>query len=55
VSDDDGTVSSTHVPTVRCVWVPVTLSYHTRHSMLLSPEDQALVALSVLKGPKCGS
>jgi hypothetical protein len=29
--DDDGMTSSTQVPTVKCVWVPVAVSCHTRH------------------------
>jgi hypothetical protein len=41
MSDGDGMDPSTQVPVVRCVWVPVTLSYHGRHSMPLSPEDSA--------------
>jgi hypothetical protein len=36
---------STRVPVVKCVWVPATLSYHARHSIPLSPEDPAPVAL----------
>jgi hypothetical protein len=31
MSDDDGMASSTQVPTVRYVWVPVAMSYHDRH------------------------
>jgi hypothetical protein len=27
------------VPVVRCVWVPVTMSYRAWHLMLLLPED----------------
>jgi hypothetical protein len=49
VSDGDGIGSSTQVPTDRCAWVPAVRSYHARHSMPMSPEDLAPVALSVLK------
>jgi hypothetical protein len=31
MSDGDGTTSSTQVPAVRCVWVPVAMSCHGRH------------------------
>jgi hypothetical protein len=51
MSGDDGTDSSTEVPTVRCAWVPAALSYHARHLMLLSPEDSALVSLPDTESP----
>jgi hypothetical protein len=54
MSDSDVMDSSTQVPAVRCVWVPMTLSYHARHSMSFYPEDPAPVALPVLKAPGCG-
>jgi hypothetical protein len=28
--DDDGTGSSTQVPSARCAWIPVATSYHVR-------------------------
>jgi hypothetical protein len=31
VLDGDGMGSSTQVPTAKCAWVPVVLSYHARH------------------------
>jgi hypothetical protein len=31
MSGDDGIDSSTRVPTVRCTWAPVAMSYHDRH------------------------
>jgi hypothetical protein len=52
MSDYDGTDSSTQVPTVMCVWVPVAVSYHARHSMPLSPEDPTPVALLITKSPR---
>jgi hypothetical protein len=36
MSGGDKTNSSTQVPVVRCAWVPVAMSHHTRHSMSLS-------------------
>jgi hypothetical protein len=44
--------SSTQVSAVRRAWVPAALSYHARHSMLLSPEDSALVALPGTESPQ---
>jgi hypothetical protein len=35
VSVGDGMDSNTRVPAVRGSWVPVVLSYHARHSMML--------------------
>jgi hypothetical protein len=35
VSVGDGMDSNTQVPAVRGSWVPVALSYHARHSMML--------------------
>jgi hypothetical protein len=33
------------VPVVRCVWVPVAMSYHARHYMLPLPEKLAPLVL----------
>jgi hypothetical protein len=41
--------SSNQMPLVRCVWVPVAMSHHARHSMLLCPEDPAPTALPSTK------
>jgi hypothetical protein len=38
--------------TIRCAWMPVALSYHARHSMLLSPEDPAPVPLLGTDSPR---
>jgi hypothetical protein len=46
MSGSDVTDSSTQVTTVRCVWVPVTMSCHVRHEMSLFPEISAAVALT---------
>jgi hypothetical protein len=43
--------SSTQVPVVRYAWVPVAMSYHARHSIMLSPEDPTLVALPGTESP----
>jgi hypothetical protein len=39
LSGGDGADPHTQVPVVRCVWVPVTMSYRAWHLMLLLPED----------------
>jgi hypothetical protein len=49
VSDGDRMGSSTQVPDARCAWVPAVMSYHAKHSMMLSPEDLALVALPIFE------
>jgi hypothetical protein len=53
MSDSNGTGSNTQVSAIRCMWVSVFLSYQAYHSMPLSPEDLALVALPVLKARAC--
>jgi hypothetical protein len=35
----DGTTSTTQVLVVRCAWMPVVISYLSRHLILLFPED----------------
>jgi hypothetical protein len=52
MSGGDWTYSNTQVPVIRCAWVPVSLSYHSRHSMSLSPKDSALVALPGTENPQ---
>jgi hypothetical protein len=47
----DGKDSSTSACCQVCVWVPVALSYHDRHSMSLSPEDPAPVVLPGTESP----
>jgi hypothetical protein len=51
MSSNDGTDPSTRVPAVRCVWVPVTVSYHARHLMPLLSEDLAPTALLDIEKP----
>jgi hypothetical protein len=51
MSGGDEMDSSTQVHIVRCTWVPVALSYHARHSMLLSPEVPTQVALLGTENP----
>jgi hypothetical protein len=45
MSGGDGMDTRTQMHVVRCVWVPMTMSYHARHLMLLPPEVSALAAL----------
>jgi hypothetical protein len=52
MSGGDGMNSSTQVCVVRCVSVPVVMSYHARHLMSLSPEDLAPVALPGIESPR---
>jgi hypothetical protein len=51
MSGGDEMDSSSQVHIVRCTWVPVALSYHARHSMLLSPEVPTHVALLGTQNP----
>jgi hypothetical protein len=51
MSGGDGTDSSTQVPFVRCVWVPMVMSHRARNSMLLSPEDPTPTALPGTEKP----
>jgi hypothetical protein len=51
MSDGDGMNSITQVLVVKCVWVPVAMSHHTRHSVTLFVEDSAPAALPGTKNP----
>jgi hypothetical protein len=53
MSGGDGTNPSTQVHVVRCVWVPVTMSYRAKHLMLLPPEASAPTALPSTERPSC--
>jgi hypothetical protein len=44
--------SNIQVHIVKCAWVPVALFYHARHSMPLSLEDPAPVALPSTENPR---
>jgi hypothetical protein len=51
VSAGEGTYFSIRVPAARGVWVPVVLSYHGRHSMLLPSVGLALSAFPDAESP----
>jgi hypothetical protein len=51
MSGGDGMDSNTQVPIVKCVWVLVAMFHRVRHSMSLSLEDLAPVALPCIEKP----
>jgi hypothetical protein len=54
MSGGDGMDSNTQVPLIRCAWVHMAMSYHGKHSMLLSSEDPAPVAFPGTESLGCG-
>jgi hypothetical protein len=52
MSGGDGMNSSTHVPAVRCVWVPTALSCHVRHSMSLPSMAPTPIACPITESPQ---